>query len=33
MKFGVQRARLPIDTTGHTTCGAHANAVKGRLPT
>jgi len=26
------RARLPIDAAGHITYGAHANAVKGRVP-
>jgi len=26
------RARMPADSEGHITCGARANAVKGRLP-
>lgn len=31
LKMGV-RARMPGDCEGHITCGARANAVKGRLP-
>jgi hypothetical protein len=31
LKARVQ-VRLPADATGHITCGARANAIKGRLP-
>jgi hypothetical protein len=31
LKARVQ-ARLPADAAGHITCGARANAIKGRLP-